>query len=463
MRVLGFPKTDTSDMFSLTYHRNRLVVLCTNFDGKNKNKTEDNPEIRTLRAGCIIEPEESWTSVGHVNVLQTFKANKCNLMHYKQIFANKLIEKIVFLMIARSNHLIRFFNELVKVSKFEISYCLLFSGVACNIKKSCMSKVLIMTYKLTYFNFTALDEPIRFLLTYLIIDFEDNYIKVEPRLSIKHNTTYYGKVSLLEIDGKVKTDSIINHQPSVDPNEEPKALKYVSYRLQNQLQTANEQKSERITVKAERHTIFRTERNTIQRKVLIRVPVEKNQIKKLKDAHGSFDRPLRWRKYEYDSLMNDVKKRDSKLDDYDENNGKNKREKKAVTETIFTIILVHNLLVLAVIQVVAAHLSNFTANPLGNTDIRVVRRVISENHPPAVDEVIEKHSGQCFISTWHYWLGPDGLISPALRKADDGDEYHIYIYRISVVRSPGADCGCPAGRTRISELYAAGPAQPPKQ
>lgn len=60
-----------------------------------------------------------------------------------------------------------------------------------------MSKVLIMTYKLTYFNFTALGEPIRFLLTYLIIDFEDNYIKVEPKLSVKHSKTF--KILLIRV------------------------------------------------------------------------------------------------------------------------------------------------------------------------------------------------------------------------------------------------------------------------
>lgn len=42
-----------------------------------------------------------------------------------------------------------------------------------------------MTYKLTYFNFTALGEPIRFLLSYLNIDFEDNRFEVEQWLSIK--------------------------------------------------------------------------------------------------------------------------------------------------------------------------------------------------------------------------------------------------------------------------------------
>ncbi|XP_060876817.1 glutathione S-transferase-like [Metopolophium dirhodum] len=63
-----------------------------------------------------------------------------------------------------------------------------------------------MTYKLTYFNFTALGEPIRFLLSYLNIDFEDNRIEVEQWPSVKH-TIPYGKVPLLEIDGKVLNQS----------------------------------------------------------------------------------------------------------------------------------------------------------------------------------------------------------------------------------------------------------------
>ncbi|XP_022173704.1 glutathione S-transferase-like [Myzus persicae] len=63
-----------------------------------------------------------------------------------------------------------------------------------------------MTYKLTYFNFTALGEPIRFLLSYLNIDFEDKRIEVEQWSSVKH-TIPYGKVPLLEIDGKVLNQS----------------------------------------------------------------------------------------------------------------------------------------------------------------------------------------------------------------------------------------------------------------
>ncbi|KAL5235185.1 hypothetical protein ACI65C_002595 [Semiaphis heraclei] len=63
-----------------------------------------------------------------------------------------------------------------------------------------------MTYKLTYFNFTALGEPIRFLLSYLNIDFEDKRIEIEQWPSVKH-TIPYGKLPLLEIDGKVLNQS----------------------------------------------------------------------------------------------------------------------------------------------------------------------------------------------------------------------------------------------------------------
>lgn len=42
-----------------------------------------------------------------------------------------------------------------------------------------------MTYKLTYFNLSARAEPIRFLLSYLNIDFEDNRFEFEQWPSIK--------------------------------------------------------------------------------------------------------------------------------------------------------------------------------------------------------------------------------------------------------------------------------------
>lgn len=56
-------------------------------------------------------------------------------------------------------------------------------------------------YKVTYFNFPALAEPIRFLLSYLKIDFEDVRFEREQWPSIKP-TMPFGKVPVLEIDGK---------------------------------------------------------------------------------------------------------------------------------------------------------------------------------------------------------------------------------------------------------------------
>ncbi|NP_001313601.1 glutathione S-transferase isoform X1 [Acyrthosiphon pisum] len=61
-------------------------------------------------------------------------------------------------------------------------------------------------YKLTYFNFPALAEPIRFLLSYLEIDFEDVRFEREQWPSIKP-TMPFGKVPILEIDGKVLNQS----------------------------------------------------------------------------------------------------------------------------------------------------------------------------------------------------------------------------------------------------------------
>jgi len=62
------------------------------------------------------------------------------------------------------------------------------------------------SYKLTYFNVTALAEPIRFLLSYLNIDFEDVRFEREQWPAIKP-TMPFGKVPVLEIDGKVLNQS----------------------------------------------------------------------------------------------------------------------------------------------------------------------------------------------------------------------------------------------------------------
>ncbi|XP_015369437.1 PREDICTED: glutathione S-transferase-like [Diuraphis noxia] len=63
-----------------------------------------------------------------------------------------------------------------------------------------------MPYKVTYFNITALAEPIRFLLSYLNIDFEDFRFEREQWPALKP-TMPFGKVPVLEIDGKVLNQS----------------------------------------------------------------------------------------------------------------------------------------------------------------------------------------------------------------------------------------------------------------
>ncbi|XP_025408603.1 glutathione S-transferase-like [Sipha flava] len=62
------------------------------------------------------------------------------------------------------------------------------------------------SYKVTYFDITALAEPIRFLLSYLNIDFEDFRFDKEQWPSIKP-TMPFGKVPVVEIDGKVLNQS----------------------------------------------------------------------------------------------------------------------------------------------------------------------------------------------------------------------------------------------------------------
>ncbi|XP_025408612.1 glutathione S-transferase-like isoform X2 [Sipha flava] len=47
--------------------------------------------------------------------------------------------------------------------------------------------IIMSSYKLTYFNVTGLGEPIRFLLSYLNIDFEDVRFELEQWPSIKRS------------------------------------------------------------------------------------------------------------------------------------------------------------------------------------------------------------------------------------------------------------------------------------
>ncbi|KAK6633935.1 hypothetical protein RUM44_004542 [Polyplax serrata] len=61
-------------------------------------------------------------------------------------------------------------------------------------------------YKVTYFNFTGLGEPIRYLLAYGNFDFEDNRFEMADWPKIKP-TTPFGQVPFLEVDGKVINQS----------------------------------------------------------------------------------------------------------------------------------------------------------------------------------------------------------------------------------------------------------------
>ncbi|XP_023313069.1 glutathione S-transferase-like isoform X2 [Anoplophora glabripennis] len=62
-------------------------------------------------------------------------------------------------------------------------------------------------YKLTYFDFTALGEPIRFLLSYGGIEFEDNRIQRANWPALKPSTPF-GQVPILEYNGKLAYQSI---------------------------------------------------------------------------------------------------------------------------------------------------------------------------------------------------------------------------------------------------------------
>ncbi|KAG5667803.1 hypothetical protein PVAND_015772 [Polypedilum vanderplanki] len=62
-------------------------------------------------------------------------------------------------------------------------------------------------YKLTYFNFVALGEPIRFLLSYGGVDFEDNRIEWKDWPEIKPTTPLH-QVPILQIDNEVLYQTI---------------------------------------------------------------------------------------------------------------------------------------------------------------------------------------------------------------------------------------------------------------
>ncbi|CAG9860646.1 unnamed protein product [Phyllotreta striolata] len=62
-------------------------------------------------------------------------------------------------------------------------------------------------YKLTYFDITALGEPIRLILTYGKMEFEDNRVTFEEWPMVKLNMPF-GQVPVLEHDGKVMNQSL---------------------------------------------------------------------------------------------------------------------------------------------------------------------------------------------------------------------------------------------------------------
>ncbi|GAU88189.1 hypothetical protein RvY_00933 [Ramazzottius varieornatus] len=61
-------------------------------------------------------------------------------------------------------------------------------------------------YKLTYFNFRGLAEPIRFLFAYAKVDYEDNRITHEEWPAIK-KTTPFRTLPILEVDGQAIGES----------------------------------------------------------------------------------------------------------------------------------------------------------------------------------------------------------------------------------------------------------------
>ncbi|CAA9998286.1 unnamed protein product [Nesidiocoris tenuis] len=57
------------------------------------------------------------------------------------------------------------------------------------------------SYKLTYFDGRALGEPIRMILTYMGLEFEDNRIDMESWTALQKEIKW-GRIPVLEIDGK---------------------------------------------------------------------------------------------------------------------------------------------------------------------------------------------------------------------------------------------------------------------
>jgi len=57
-------------------------------------------------------------------------------------------------------------------------------------------------YKLIYFNLRILGDPIRFILNYVNVPFEDVRIQTEEEWSAMKDSTGWGKLPILEIDGK---------------------------------------------------------------------------------------------------------------------------------------------------------------------------------------------------------------------------------------------------------------------
>ncbi|CAH1407833.1 unnamed protein product [Nezara viridula] len=62
-------------------------------------------------------------------------------------------------------------------------------------------------YKLTYFNVKGFGEPIRFILSYMGKEFQDNRVSFEEWPQLKGKAPF-GKLPILEIDGKVLHQSL---------------------------------------------------------------------------------------------------------------------------------------------------------------------------------------------------------------------------------------------------------------